>query len=252
MFDPAGLMNPGKIIDTPSMTDNLRYGDNYRVAEVASTFQYRDQGGFQLAVEQCNGVGACRKLGSGTMCPSYMATRNEEHSTRGRANALRLAMTNQVKLNHEALTSERLHETLDLCLSCKACKSECPNSVDMARLKADFQQMYHDRHGIPLGTRMIANMPQAAAWFAGPLAPMVNAVQRTSIFKWAVQKIAGIDPRRKLPAFTRNPFPKWFKQREKRAAASKGRVVLFDDTYANYFEPRIGRAGGGTAGRMWL
>ncbi|MFW6060079.1 MAG: FAD-binding and (Fe-S)-binding domain-containing protein [Phycisphaeraceae bacterium] len=242
LFDPAGLMNPGKIIDTPSMTENLRYNDNYRVAEVPNTFHYRDQGGFQLAVEQCNGVGACRKLGAGTMCPSYMATRDEEHSTRGRANALRLAMTNQVKLNHEALTSDRLHQTLDLCLSCKACKSECPNSVDMARLKSDFLQMYHDRHGTPLATRMIAHMPRMARLVAGPLAPLVNAVQRSRPFKWFMAKYGKVDPRRSLPAFAREPLPQWFRHREKRSDARNGRVVLFDDTYANYFEPRIGRA----------
>ena len=242
LFDAHGLMNPGKIVDAPPLTENLRYGDNYRVAEVPSTFHYRDQGGFQLAVEQCNGVGACRKLGSGTMCPSYMATRDEEHSTRGRANALRLAMTNQVKLDDDALTSDRLHDTLDLCLSCKACKSECPNSVDMSRLKGDFLQMYHDRHGTPIATRLIGDMPKAAQRMAGKLAPLVNAVQRSAPFKWAMEKIGASDRRRTLPAFTPDPLPRWFKQRETRGDARNGRVVLFDDTYASYFEPRIGRA----------
>lgn len=242
LFDPAHLMNPGKIVDTPSMTDNLRYGENYRVAEIKSQFHYRDQGGFQLAVEQCNGVGACRKLNSGTMCPSYMATRDEEHSTRGRANALRLAMTNQVKLNHEALTSDRLHQTLDLCLSCKACKSECPNSVDMSRLKGDFLHMYHQRHGTPLATRMIGDMPRVARWAAGPIAPLVNAVQRSGLFKRFLERIGAVDRRRDLPAFTRRPLRSWFRRRPRATNGTRGCVVLFGDTFASYFEPHVGRA----------
>ena len=242
LFDPHNLMNPGKIVDAPPMTDHLRYGGDYRVAEISTAFNYRDQGGFQLAVEQCNGVGACRKLGAGTMCPSYMATRDEEHSTRGRANALRLAMTGQVDVNGDAMTSDRLHETLDLCLSCKACKSECPNSVDMSRLKSDFLRLYYRRHGTPLSARLAADVPTAARRVAGPLAPLVNMVQRSRPFKWFAQRIGAADRRRTLPGFTRYPLPRWFRQRDKPEQAPKGRVVLFDDTYASYFEPRIGRA----------
>lgn len=240
LFDPKGLMNPGKIIDPPPMTENLRYGKNYRLAEVPSTFNYRDQGGFAMAVEQCNGVGACRKIGSGTMCPSYMATRDEEHVTRGRANALRLAMSNQ--LEPDAMTSDRLKEVLDLCLECKACKAECPNSVDMSRLKSDVLQMRHDKHGAPLGTRVLAAMPTFAPLLAGPWAPLINWVQGLSINKWFAEKLAGIDRRRTLPTFASQSLRKWFDKRKKPTTATDKRVVLFDDTYANYFEPHIGKA----------
>jgi Fe-S oxidoreductase len=241
LFDPKGLMNPGKIIDPPSMLEHLRYGPAYRMTNVANNFQYRDQGGFQLAVEQCNGVGACRKTGSGTMCPSYMATKDEEHCTRGRANALRLAMTGQ--FNGNTLGSDRIKEVLDLCLACKACKSECPNSVDMAKLKSDVLQMHHDEHGTPLGAKMIGAMPKMARYLAGPLAPIVNAVQHFGPYKWLLEKVAGIDRRRDLPPFTTRPFKKWYQHRATPTpTVNHKQVVLFADTYINYFEPSVGQA----------
>ena len=123
-------------------------------------FHYRDQGGFQLAVEQCNGVGACRKLDAGHDVPQLHGHARRRASTRGRANALRLAMSGQ--LDDDALASDRMKQVLDLCLACKACKSECPNAVDMARLKSEVLQMHHDRHGVPLGYRLIGGMPQTA------------------------------------------------------------------------------------------
>ncbi len=248
LFDPARIMNPGKAVDPAPPTENLRYGGGYRLDVVpAMQFAYQEQGGFARAVEQCNGVGACRKVGSGTMCPSYMATRDEEHTTRGRANALRLAMTGQ--LGEDALTGERVKEALDLCLSCKACKSECPNLVDMSRLKADVAQLRHDRHGTPLSARMIANLPRSARLAAGPLAPLVNALQRSAPGKWALEKMGNIDRRRDLPAFARRRFrPR--KQNGKMGlgaasngqASGRGEVVLFADTYTQTMEPRVGEA----------
>ena len=160
VFDPENLMNPGKMVDVPSMTSHLRYGDQYHPTDANFLFHYREQGGFQLAVEQCNGVGACRKLDLATMCPSYMATRDEEASTRGRANALRLAMSGQ--LGEDALASDRMKEVLELCLACKACKAECPNAVDMAKLKSEVLQIHHDHHGTPLGARLVGGMPGMA------------------------------------------------------------------------------------------
>ena len=208
----------------------------------ATRFAYHEQGGFARAVEQCNGVGACRKVGSGTMCPSYMATRDEEHTTRGRANALRLAMTGQ--LGEDALTGERVKEALDLCLSCKACKSECPNMVDMSRLKADVAQLRHDRHGTPLSARMIANLPRSARLAAGPLAPLVNALQRSAPGKWALQRFGNIDRRRDLPAFARRRFTgkKGSGVFSDGKASGRGEVVLFADTYTQTMEPRVGDA----------
>ena len=237
-------------------------------------YRYESQGGFALAVEQCNGVGACRKVGEGVMCPSYMATRDESATTRGRANVLRLAMSGQLDLARPqgagdastpasaaepdpmaALASDEVHEVLELCLSCKACKSECPNSVDMAKLKSDALQMRHDRHGLPLGARLMGDAPRAARLIAGPVAPLVNAVQSLPPAKWLLEKLAGIDARRPAPKFARIPLRAALKRRPNASAdrsasepahgfeASRStRVLLFDDTYANYFEPRIGVA----------
>jgi Fe-S oxidoreductase len=241
LFDPQGLMNPGKIIDTPSMVSCLRYGPQYRMVDVSPRFHYREQGGFQLAVEQCNGVGACRKLNEGTMCPSYMATRDEEATTRGRANALRLAMTGQ--LGEDSLDSQRVKETLDLCLACKACKSECPNAVDMARLKSEILQIHQDRYGTPLGYRMVGAMPDMARWLAGPLAHVVNLVARMPGYGWVMEKVAGLDRRRPQPPFATRTLHSHLRRRKTHHAESNarlGKVVLFDDTYASYMEPEIG------------
>ncbi|MCU0872825.1 MAG: FAD-binding protein [Pirellulaceae bacterium] len=252
LFDPGNVMNPGKIVDTPSMTSHLRYGDGYQPKNVPTLFHYREQDGFQRAVEQCNGVGACRKLDAGTMCPSFMATRDEEASTRGRANALRLAMSGQ--LGDDALGSDRMKQVLDLCLACKACKGECPNAVDMARLKSEVLQMHHDRHGVPLGYRLIGDMPQMARWLAGPLAHVVNLVARLPGYGWLLEKIAGIDRRRAMPPFATRTLAQLLRTRDGGRKATLGtgdgsgdpsggprpRVVLFDDTYANYLEPQVG------------
>lgn len=244
LFDPAHLMNPGKIVDTPAMTDAalLRYGRDYRVAEIDSAFAHADQGGFRLAVEQCNGVGACRKIGSGTMCPSYMATKNERDSTRGRANALRLAMSGQLGDRPEiALASPQIDAVLSLCLSCKACKQECPNRVDMSRLKADVLHLQHQQHGTPRGHRLIGRMPALAAMAAGPWAPVVNAMQASRAGRWALERWAGLDRRRVSPAFARRTLAGCLKSRHRKFGHEpRGRVVLFDDTYMRYFEPTVG------------
>lgn len=236
LFDPHNLMNPGKIVDTPGMAEHLRHatpGYELRLAEVKSSFRYDEHGGFGPSVEQCNGVGACRKVGKGTMCPSYMATRDEDASTRGRANALRLAMTGQ--LGEEGLTGDGVMDAMELCLSCKACKTECPNAVDMSKMKADVLQMHHDKHGTPLGARLIANMPAMARRLAGPLAPMVNTIQSWGLTRRLGQKLAGVDARRPYPRLAWSPL-------RSRALPSRDdgpRVVLFGDTYANSYEPGI-------------
>ncbi len=241
LFDPDGLMNPGKIVDSPPMTSHLRYGDSYRQGPTSGLFHYRSQGGFALAVEQCNGVGACRKMGSGTMCPSFMATRDEEASTRGRANALRLAMSGQ--LGPEALASDRIGEVLELCLACKACSAECPNAVDMAKLKSDVLQMHHDVHGVPLGYRLIGGLPEMARWLVGPLAWIMQLVQRLPGYGWMLEKVTGIDRRRVLPPFATRSLRSTLKSWKPIAGAgTAGKVVLFDDTYVNYMEPHVGLA----------
>jgi len=238
LFDPENLMNPGKIVDAQTIEHNLRYGTSYSDQQVATTFQYRAENSFRESVHMCTGVGECRKILGGTMCPSFKATRDEEHSTRGRANALRLAMSGQ--LGKDGLTSKRLHEVMDLCLSCKACKSECPSNVDMAKMKGDVQQLYYDEHGITLRDRLIRDSSKAASVLSGALSGIVNFVQHSGLFRTLMQKFAGFDRRRLLPEYAGEPFYKWFEKNGNQVKDAKKRVVLFADTYLNFHEPQIG------------
>jgi Fe-S oxidoreductase/FAD/FMN-containing dehydrogenase len=240
LFDPVGLMNPGVIIDPDPMDRNLRYGASYKTPAEPTEYHYREDGAFAAAVEMCTGVGACRQTLAGAMCPSYRATRDEEHSTRGRANSLRLAMTGQ--LGPEGMTSGRLFEVMDLCLSCKSCKAECPSNVDLARLKSEFLQEYHDAHGVPLRERLVANSAKAAAMVAGWKAPLVNWVQSNRLFRKVLETTVGFDSRRGLPQYARVPFARRFAQRPKPNGRPAKKVVLFDDTYMNYHETNVGVA----------
>jgi FAD/FMN-containing dehydrogenase/Fe-S oxidoreductase len=237
LFDPEWRMNPGKIVEAPPMVENLRYGVDYRDQILATFFHYRDDGGFAQAVHMCTGVGECRKLSGGVMCPSFRATRDEAHSTRGRANALRLAMSGQ--LGGEGLDGQPLFEVLDLCLSCKACKSECPSNVDMARLKSEVWQMRYDRHGPAPRDRLIRDSARAAAIFSGPLAPLINRIQRSGFFREALEKTVGFSATRILPEYARQPFHRWY-QRHYSSNGGGKKVALFADTYLNYHEPGIG------------
>jgi FAD/FMN-containing dehydrogenase/Fe-S oxidoreductase len=241
LFDPQGLMNPGIIIDPAPMDEHLRADAEAQPLEVSTEYKYRDLGGFDEAVALCNGVGACRQTLIGSMCPSFRATRDEEHSTRGRANALRLATTGQ--LGAEGLTDRRVYEALELCLSCKACKSECPSNVDLARLKGEVLQQRHDRLGAPLRDRLVAAQPTMAALFSGALAPFVNWLQGLGVFRKGLEKLAGFDSRRALPDYASQPFTRWFEQRQSPAPGEgRRKVVLFDDTFMNYHEPGVGVA----------
>jgi FAD/FMN-containing dehydrogenase/Fe-S oxidoreductase len=239
LFDPQKLMNPGKIVDAQTMDHNLRYGTAYRDQEVKAIFQYREENSFKEHVHMCTSVGECRKMLGGTMCPSFKVTRDEEHSTRGRANALRLAMSGQ--LGQQGLTSERLHQVMDLCLSCKACKSECPSNVDMAKMKADVSQMYYDKHGTTLRDRLIRDSSKAAALLSGSLSGVVNFIQHTMLFRYAMEKLTGFDRRRVLPEYAPSPFYEWYEKKGNNAYKNPERqVVLFADTYLNFHEPNIG------------
>jgi len=240
LFDPDGLMNPGKIVEAPPIDKDLRYGGEYRTPTFDTVYQYREDGAFTDAIHMCTGVGACRQTLTGVMCPSFMATRDEAHSTRGRANALRLAMSGQ--MGESGMYSEGLYEILDLCLSCKACKSECPSNVDMAKLKGDFLQAYHDRNGLTILDRMTAGTPEMARRLSGAMAPLVNAVQHSAPFRAILERVAGVDRRRRLPAYAGRSLSAWFAGREKPADGSGGKVVVFADTFTNYFEPEIGRS----------
>ena len=238
LFDPAGLMNPGPIIDSPPIDQDLRFGVDYKTPELDTTYHFREDGTFAAAVEMCNGQGTCRQDLVGTMCPSYRVTRDEQHSTRGRANALRLAMTGQ--LGPDGLGAEGVGEVLDLCLSCKACKSECPSNVDIARLKGEFIQRHYDVHGASLRDKLIAWSASTARAIAGWKAPIVNLIQRSAIFRLTVQKLLGFDSRRRLPKYARRPLGKWFDRRSAPAGVGGKQVVLFDDTYMNYHETDVG------------
>ncbi len=238
LFDPDNLMNPGKIVDAQTIEHNLRYGTSYQDQPVKTEYQYRAENSFGESVHMCTGVGECRKMLGGTMCPSFKATRDEEHSTRGRANALRLAMSGQ--LDEGGLSSKRLHQVMDLCLSCKACKSECPSNVDMAKMKSDVAQIYYDQHGLTLRDRLIRDSAKAAALFSGKLAGWVNALQQSGIFRSAMEKLAGFDKRRVLPQYAKEPFYRWFEKNQDQQPRSAKKVVLFADTYLNFHEPEIG------------
>lgn len=240
LFDPENRMNPGKIIDAPPIDQHLRYGTRYADQDVSTFYHYREDGSFANAVHMCTGVGECRKMLGGTMCPSFKATREEEHSTRGRANALRLAMSGQ--LGAEGLAGEDLQRTMDLCLSCKACKSECPSNVDMAKLKSEVLQMKYDQQGVPRRDKLIRGSAQMASRLAGPLAPLANGLMQFSLGRFFLDKWAGFDQRRKLPAFARQSFVQWYEKNYEAPADTDKTVLLFADTYLNYHEPAVGIA----------
>ncbi len=265
-FDPHNLLNPGKVVDAPAMTDNLRYGPDYQPAEPPTLFDYRRQEGFVRSIELCNGSGVCRKLKGGTMCPSFRATQDEKDSTRGRANALRLALAGKMKIEDRgsriedrqteqaaatsmlnsgsapSLRSKWVYDVLDLCLMCKACKSECPSNVDMAKLKAEFLQFYYEGRRRPLFHALMARIHKLNP-LGAKLAPLVNWFQKRRVNRWLLEKFAGIDRRRTLPRLHWNHFRRWFARRRPAPPASRhGRVLLLDDCFTTFHEPAIGKA----------
>lgn len=239
LFDPEDRMNPGKIISPPPTDSNLRYDRGYQSLPLKTHFHYRDYGNMLAAVEQCSGVGACRKTLGGVMCPSYMATRDELHSTRGRANALRLVMTGQ--LGSEGLASPELASAMELCLACTGCKGECPNGVDMARLKAEVMQAHQHKNGTSLRTRLFANLPALGRLVAGPQAQLINPMLNNRLLRSMFGTFAGIDSQRQMPIFAKQRFSKWFAARSKHRNGVR-KVVLFNDTYTEYFLSVVGRA----------
>lgn len=245
LFDPEGRMNPGKVLDTPSVDSHLRFGEGYKPLKVKTLFYYRDQSGILAAAEQCTGVGECRKTLSGVMCPSYMATRDEMHSTRGRANMLRLVLSGQIGV--DALASDELKTVMDLCLSCKGCKAECPNSVDMAKLKSEVLHHYQKKNGITLRTRIFGNHAFLSKFVAGPQSYAVNALMNKRAVRVLAEKMLGISSDRALPVFAQQSFSRWFIKRQAPAVIGNGEgndrtVVFFNDTYTEFNQPEVGRA----------
>ncbi len=240
LLDPKGILNPDKIVsdNPPSVNGQLRYGPTYPTIPVGTQHRFREEGSFSEAVERCIGVGNCRKM-HGTMCPSYMVTREEEHSTRGRANLLRAALSGE--LPPEALSGPELYGALDLCLECKACKKECPTSVDMAKLKAEFLARYYEKNGLPIRSRLFAHAADLGRW-GSRLAPLSNWAAAIPGTRWLLERLVGIDRRRPLPPFAPLSFVQWFRRQGESPPGPKGPVALFPDTFMNYHYPEVGIA----------
>ena len=232
-FDPRGVMNPGKIVNPAKQDDRslLRYGPGYRQPAPSTVLDWSAWNGFAGAVEMCNNNGHCRKFDAGTMCPSYRATLNERDLTRGRANTLRLALSGQ--LGPDEAAEQAVREALDLCVSCKGCKRECPTGVDMARMKLEFTAHYKRRHGLTWRDKIIGHMPRHAKWMA-LLQPLADVGTRLPGSGAIVERV-GFDRRRALPRFKRS----WTStaMRGRRPATGGKPVVLFADTFNNWLEP---------------
>ena len=235
-FDAKNLMNPGKIVDAPAMTESLKISPRYKPWEPRTTLNFAAQGGFARAVEMCSGMAECRKKLDGTMCPSYMGTLDEEHSTRGRANALRNAISGRAP--QEEFTGKRLYDVMDLCLECKACKAECPSNVDMAKLKYEFLDHYYRANGLPLRNRIFGAI-ESLNRLGSSLAPVSNWIANSSLNRWLMEILVGIDRRRPLPQFAGRTFESWFRKHETTKEGEKGDVVLFHDTFNNYNTPDV-------------
>lgn len=239
-LDPRNILNPGKVVNAPDLTGNLRWGGDYRTLAIDTELDFAAEGGFARAIEMCNGAGVCRKRMAGTMCPSYHATMDEEHSTRGRANALRAALSGT--LPEEEFTSPRMHDVLDLCLACKACKTECPSNVDMAKVKAEWLTHYYARHGTPLHVRAFGHL-ETLYRFGSRAARLANWTASLQPVRWLNEKLLHVDRRRALPPFAAQTFRRWFAGRTPRpGAGARGPAVLLDDCFLNYNYPQVGRA----------
>jgi FAD/FMN-containing dehydrogenase/Fe-S oxidoreductase len=246
-WDPHHIFNPNKIVDTPPMNSMLRYVPGQQTPEFKTIFRFHNQDILQHA-EQCNGSGDCRKthLSGGTMCPSFMATRNEKDTTRARANILREFLTNSNKLNR--YDHQEIYEVMDLCLSCKGCKSECPSNVDVAKLKAEFLQHYYDANGVPMRSKMIANF-SAGAKLASVVPALSNFFMNNAVTGTLMKKVIGFAPKRSIPEFSNQTLQNWFKQYASEKTKTvvnpplrvRGKVYLFCDEFSNYNDAHIGK-----------
>ena len=247
-WDPENIFNPNKIVDTPSMNTMLRYAPGQQTPAFKTVFRYHNQDVLQHA-EQCNGSGDCRKthISGGTMCPSFMATKNEKDTTRARANILREFLTNSEKLNR--FDHKEIYEVMDLCLSCKACKSECPSNVDVAKLKAEFLQQYYDANGVPFRSKLIANFTTTAR--LGSIAPGIyNFMMGTPLISNAIKRWSGFAVQRSMPTMYSTTLRSWFKKHTARSRkkevsnpplGDRGKVFLFCDEFTNYNDTAIGQ-----------
>jgi len=241
-WDPDNIFNPGKIVATPSMKTSLRYTPGNPTRDIETIFDFSHDQGIMRAVEKCNGSADCRKseLIGGTMCPSYMATRDENNTTRARANTLREFLTNSPKKN--PFDHQEIYQVMDLCLSCKACKSECPSSVDIAKYKAEFLQHYYDENGIPLRTRAIAYISQLNK--LGMIVPAItNFVFTNKITSGFLKRVLGFAPKRSIPLLYKFTLRKWMQHNLPNInpmSGSIGKVCLFVDEFTEYNDTEIG------------
>ncbi|MEX2641966.1 MAG: FAD-linked oxidase C-terminal domain-containing protein [Acetobacterales bacterium] len=237
-FDPSGLFNPGRITRAPKFDDRdlFRFKPGYAPERRETALDWSDWGGLGGAVEMCNNNGACRKFSPGAMCPSYRATRDEQHVTRGRANTLRLALSGQI--GRAGLASEEVRDALDLCVSCKACRRECPTGVDMAKMKVEFRHHWTKKHGLKPRDWLVAYLPRYARW-GTRLAPLLNLRDRVPGLPWLSETLFGLSARRPLPVWRRDAFPGL---PEEEIAGDGRDVALFVDTFTRFFEPENARA----------
>ncbi|MFI6535680.1 FAD-binding and (Fe-S)-binding domain-containing protein [Nonomuraea sp. NPDC050547] len=239
LFDPGNVLNPGKIVDAPPMTDNLRDAALPPAGPLRTRLSFEVVGGMRGAADRCMNIGLCRKSGPGVMCPSYVATRQEEHSTRGRANALVKALSSADPKT--AFGDERLHEILDLCLMCKACKSECPMSVDMATLKAEALSHHHDQHGVPLRSRIFGAI-RSLNRLGSATAPLSNLPTRIPLVRRLLERTVGITAARQLPRFQRGNLIRWHQGHKGRERTGRETLTFLADSFTTYTEPHIGKA----------
>ena len=242
LFDPDHLFNPGKIVDAQPPDRHLRYGPAYHTIPIEPIWLGTSGGSFAQAVEMCNGAAVCRKLDTGTMCPSFMVLRDEKHSTRGRANLLRSALTGDLP---GGLLNPDLAEALDLCLGCKACKTECPSSVDMTQLKAEAYAQKYRQQRPPLAARAFGNIDRLSA-LAAPVAPLANFMLRQGPARWLLDRALKLHPARTLPPFQRQSFSRRYRQLPLETlpdpSAQRSTVALFPDTFTEFNEPEQGLA----------
>jgi FAD/FMN-containing dehydrogenase/Fe-S oxidoreductase len=240
LFDPDNRMNPGKIVNAPAMTDHLRDVALPVRPPLTTRLRFDTPGGMRGAADRCMNIGLCRKTSTGVMCPSYMASRDEEHSTRGRANALVKALS--MPGPRAALGDERLHDILDLCLECKACKSECPLGVDMAALKSEALAAYHDQHGVPLRSRVFGSI-RTLNRMGSATFPLSNLPGGWRPARLLAEHWLGITSARPLPRFQRQDLRGWFRRRPRPARpASRGELIFLADSFTTFTEPSAGRA----------
>ncbi len=239
IFDPHGIFNKGKIVDTPPMDKFLRYQVGQPQKQLKTVYNFDNQGGFLRLAEKCSGSGDCRKteISGGTMCPSYMATRSERDTTRARANILRQYLTNE---DTQFVSDTEVKEILDLCLSCKACKSECPSSVDVAKMKGEFMQSYYDKHGVPFRSKLIGNFSKQMK-----LAAMVpwayNFIVKTPVLRKTMNRIVGFHPDRTMPTLAKTTLRSWYKTFKKTQKPHARKVYIFCDEFTNYNDVEVGQ-----------